>query len=240
MIFILIGALLLSAVHASLPNHWITVVMLARAENWPHRKALFITAVAGLTHTVSTVIIGVLVGLVGWRLSQVGEIYIRVIAPIILASIGLIYLIYDLTGRGSHRHCAHDEMEGEHEHEHDHGEHDHHVHSHHHHHSHFTVPTGKEKRSASAVVGSLMVAMFFSPCLEIEAYYFTAAQYGWLGILGVSLIYVAITTLGMTVLVHFGLKGLKLMQWPFLEHHERFVAGIVLIATAVLIYFVKL
>ncbi len=228
MIVILVGAILLSAVHASLPNHWITLVILARAEKWRHREALWITAIAGVTHTVSTVIIGILVGMVGWKLSQVGAIYMKVIAPAILASIGLIYVIYDLTGRGSHRHCAHDELEEE---------HDHH---HHHHHGHFHLPQGKEMRTKSAVIGSLMVAMFFSPCLEIEAYYFTAAQYGWIGILSVSAIYVAFTVGGMVLLVHLGLKGMKMLQWHFLEHHERLVAGIVLLGTATLVYFVEL
>ena len=73
MIAILLGAMLLSAIHASLPNHWLTLVMLARAEKWSQQEALFITAIAGFTHTVSTVLIGFAVGLVGWKLPQAGE-----------------------------------------------------------------------------------------------------------------------------------------------------------------------
>jgi nickel/cobalt transporter (NicO) family protein len=216
--------MLLSVIHASLPNHWLTLVMLARAEKWSPREAFFITAIAGITHTISTVLIGLAVGLVGWKLSQTGALYTHIVAPAILGVIGLFYIVFDLSGRGGHRHCCHD-GEGD-------KRHDHHGHLHPDH--------RKELKTKTAVIGSLLVAMFFSPCLEIEAYYFTVARYGWAGILSVSAIYVFLTVAGMVLLVQLGLKGMKMLQWDFLEHHERLIAGLVLLATGVLVAFVDL
>ena len=217
MITIVIGAILLSAIHAMLPNHWVPLVLLGRAEGWRHRETLAITAVAAFTHTVSTVIIGILVGLVGWRLSQSGAIYTRIVAPALLAGIGLIYIGYDLSGSGSHRHCHHHGADGDHTHD-----------------------SASGGRTKTAIMVSLLIAMFFSPCLEIEAYYFTAAKHGWVGILTVSAIYVCLTVVGMVALVHLGLKGLERLRWHLLEHHERLVSGLVLVGLGAAVYFIEL
>jgi len=220
---VLIGAVLLSALHAALPNHWITMVMLSRAERWTHRESLFVTAIAGFTHTISTIVVGIFIGLAGWKLSQVAEVYMRVAAPAILAGIGLFYVILDLSGKGSHRHCCHDEDEPDNQ----------------HHKGHLHPDKAKSRRGKAAVIGSLMLAMFLSPCLEIEAFYFTAAKFGWAGIISVSVIYVVLSIVGMVVLVHLGLKGVEKLRWSLLQHHERLVSGIMLILVSLLVYFVE-
>jgi hypothetical protein len=76
--------------------------------------------------------------------------------------------------------------------------------------------------------------MFFSPCLEIEAYYFTAGALGRLGIATVSIIYVVVTVLGMLLLVDLGRRGIEKVRLHFLEHHEKGVTGVVLIVLGVL------
>ena len=52
----------------------------------------------------------------------------------------------------------------------------------------------------------LSAAMFFSPCLEIETFYFTAGSYGWRGILTISLIYLLVTVTGIVTLVVLGAR----------------------------------
>jgi len=51
--------------------------------------------------------------------------------------------------------------------------------------------------------------MFFSPCLEIEAYFFVASNLGWTGIIKVSMIYTIITISGMLLLVWLEIKEVK-------------------------------
>lgn len=99
-----------------------------------------------------------------------------------------------------------------------------------------TQHTGRKSRMA--IISSLAAAMFLSPCLEIEAYYFTAATHGWSAIVGVSMIYFAVTLGGMLLLVFLGLRGLEKLRWTYLEHHERQVTGITLIVLGVLAYLI--
>ncbi|MEW6702712.1 MAG: hypothetical protein AB1298_08320, partial [Bacteroidota bacterium] len=110
----------------------------------------------------------------------------------------------------------------------------------HHHHHHVNVDRIIEKRkSKRSIVFSLSIAMFFSPCLEIEIYYFTASYMGWFGIGIVSLVYFFVTIFGMMFLVYFASKGVKRMQWHFLEHHDKLISGIVLVLVGLLAFFVE-
>ena len=96
------------------------------------------------------------------------------------------------------------------------------------------------KVSRFSLVASLCLAMFFSPCIEIEAYYFTAGTLGWHGIVAVSLVYLVLTVVGMVVLVDLGLKGAAGVRSRFLEHHEKGVTGLLLVALGVLAHFLEL
>lgn len=100
MLNLLTGALLLSLLHALIPNHWAPVLAVARAERWPLRRAVGVTAVAGLAHVASTVVLGVVLGLVGWRLSARFEQLAGILAPVLLIGLGLVYM---LSGRGHTR-----------------------------------------------------------------------------------------------------------------------------------------
>lgn len=208
MIQILIGSLLLSIVHACIPNHWIPLVVVGKTENWSRSETLGVTAITGSAHTISTVLVGIIVGLVGYELSSTYESVTRVIAPSILVILGLIYFTVDLTSTHHHRN---------------------------------PVKIGTNpKKSKSAIITSLSIAMFFSPCIEIEAYYFTAGTYGWSGITVVSIVYVLVTVFCMLMLVELGLKGVEKIQWYPLEHHEKRVIGVLLIALGTFAYFIKI
>jgi hypothetical protein len=205
---ILLGSLLLSAIHALIPNHWIPLVAIGRAEGWSRAETLATTAIAGLAHVLSTILIGIAAGLLGRELATRYASLATVVAPSILVGLGCFYLISDIAGRS--------------------------------HHHHFETPTRRSDASRLSLVASLCLGMFFSPCLEIEAYYFTAGALGWQGILTVSLVYLLVTVTGMVVLVDLGLRGAARIESHFLEHHERAVTGLLLIALGALAYFVEL
>jgi len=206
MIKIIFGAFMLSIVHAMIPNHWIPLVTIARAEKWSRNEALLATGYAGLAHTLSTILIGIIIGLIGHELSEKYAYAISIVAPSILVLLGIIYLVL---GAG---HSHHDFSSG------------------------LKKPGGKRKTS---IIITLALAMFFSPCLEIEAYYFTAGISGWTGIVAVSATYLIVTISGMLILVEFGLKGAKRIRSHFLEHHEKKLTGTILIVLGILSYFFK-
>jgi len=206
---VLLGSLLLSAIHALIPNHWIPLVAIGRAEGWSRAETLLVTGITGLAHVTSTILIGIVAGLLGHEFSTRYSSVASVVAPAVLIGLGIIYLVLEVAGRRRpHRHLA--------------------------------TPERGRKGSRFSLVASLSAAMFFSPCIEIEAYYFTAGALGWPGILAVSLVYLIVTVAGMVVLVDLGLRGAARIQSHFLEHHEKAVTGLLLVALGLLAYFVEL
>lgn len=93
MLQLLTGCLLLSLLHAAIPNHWAPVLAVARAERWPLRRAVGVTVVAGAAHVLSTVLLGLGLGLLGWRLSAHFSQFAAVAAPALLVLIGLLYAL---------------------------------------------------------------------------------------------------------------------------------------------------
>jgi nickel/cobalt transporter (NicO) family protein len=208
---IFIGSFVLSLIHSLIPNHWIPLIAISKTERWTLRQTLLATAITGFSHTFSTILIGIAVGIVGYKLSAAYSIVTTIAAPFILLSLGLIYVLLDFIGN-------------------------------HHHHEHEHAPAALNKTGKSrwrAILASLSVAMFLTPCIEIEAYYFQAGTIGWLGILIVSAVYLLMTLIVMLLLVYFGVKGMQTLNSHFLEHHEKGITGIVLIALGLLAYFVQ-
>jgi hypothetical protein len=205
---VLLGSLLLSSVHAAIPNHWIPLVAISRTEGWIRSETLLVTGVVGLAHCASTILIGMAVGLLGYQLAARHAAITSIVAPALLVGLGVVYLVWDLRAK--------------------------------HHHHHFEDAAREGKASKISLVASLSLAMFFSPCIELEAYYFHAGALGWPGILLVSSVYLVATVLGMLLLVDLGLRGAKRIRSDFLEHHEKRITGLLLIALGVLAFFVEL
>ncbi|HEY4755572.1 MAG TPA: hypothetical protein VIH28_05895 [Ignavibacteriaceae bacterium] len=130
---IITGAFLLSIVHASIPNHWIPLVALSKAEKWNEKSTMGITAIAGFAHTLSTIIIGIIVGFLGYKLSGSYSLIVGVIAPSILILLGIIYLILSIRGNK------------------------------HHHHNHDIHIDDVKRKTTTAIIFTLTISMFFSP-----------------------------------------------------------------------------
>lgn len=195
MLQILLGSIVLSLVHAAIPNHWIPLVAVGRAQQWTRGETIRATIIAGLAHSIGTVGLGVLVGFVGLQLAHEYEETALFVTPMVLLLLGMIYIVLDIR-KHRHRDIAVESL---------------------------------TKKSRSAIIASLAVAMFFSPCLEITGFYLSAGAYGGLGILVVSLVYLTVTVLGMVTLVYAAIRGVERVRWHFLEHHEYAVSGVVLV-----------
>ena len=209
---IFIGALLLSLVHASIPNHWLSIVAISRSENWSISEATSVTAIAGTAHILSTLIVGLIIGIFGYTLSSSYEFITKIAAPLVLLILGGIYVVADIRENRVH-----------------------------HHHEHInTEKLIKEKsKNKTAIITSLAVAMFFSPCIEIEAYYFSASTQGWIGIGIVSIVYFVVTLTGMILLVNLTMRGTQKINLHFMDHHSRLVSGIVLILLGIVAFFIE-
>jgi putative Mn2+ efflux pump MntP len=197
MIQLLFGSLLLSVIHAAIPNHWLPIVALAKAEKWNQRETLVVTGISGLAHTLSTTLLGIAVGIIGINLSRSYTSFAEKIAPALLII----------------RHYNH-------------------MHSH-------DVNENVRSRAKWAIIASLALTMFLSPCLEIEAYYLQAASAGWEGIIMVTFVYILVTVGGMMLLVFLAGKGVQSIRSHFLSHYEKVLTGSVLILLGIISFFVR-
>eukprot|EP01035_Chromulina_nebulosa_P001692 gene1692-2283_t len=181
---ILTGSLVISLLHAVIPNHWLPIIAIGRKEQWTAKEVRQVTLLAALAHAASTVTIGLVLSGLGKAMAQhVGQ-FTHFIAPAILLLLG-VFFIYR-----------------------------------HHRHKHFHVNENVVRKQTKArILFALVVAMFFSPCMEIEAYFLLAgAQAKWL-VWCMALLYILVTTTGMVVFVNFAYKGLLKLNWHSLEHN---------------------
>lgn len=92
MVSIITGSLIISLLHALIPNHWLPVLAIGKKEGWSLGETSRITLIAGLSHVISTVIIGLLLGLIGEELAVRLDNFTRVIAPAILVLLGFYFI----------------------------------------------------------------------------------------------------------------------------------------------------
>lgn len=205
MLSLITGSLMLSLLHALIPSHWLPFVTIGKAERWGMRQTLTVTAIAGLAHTASTTLLGVLVSLAGWQLAENHHGLSERAIPLLLLALGLWYLM---------RHLRHGRVHG-----------------------HIEAGTARKARSFSALLLSLGLAMFLSPCLEIEAYFLSAGTRGWTAVLSVALIYNVITLTGMLLMVGIAWRGLQRVDAHWFEHRENLITGLTLVGLAALNFF---
>ena len=200
-ISIVVGSFVLSVLHALIPNHWLPVLAISRKENWSLNETVSVTVISGLSHALSTVMIGLIVGLAGVQASKKLEDFTYIIAPLILIVLGLFY-IYQ-----------------------------------HHRHKHFHVSTQADTASKREIITTLAIAMFFSPCFEIEAYFLLAGTHGWSQILTLAFLYTVVTVAGMAIWIRIAYRGIVKFNWHGLEHYAGIITGVTLILSGIISFF---
>jgi nickel/cobalt transporter (NicO) family protein len=89
---IVIGSILLSVLHALIPNHWLPVLAIGKKDGWSLREITEVTFISGLAHAVSTIAIGIMLGLLGLKLSASIEYFTHYFAPAILIVLGAFFI----------------------------------------------------------------------------------------------------------------------------------------------------
>ena len=198
------GALIISLLHAVIPNHWLPVIAIGRKEGWTVEEITYVTLIAALAHGISTVLLGFFLSYLGAELAEKVNQFTHIIAPSIFSMLG-VFFIYR-----------------------------------HHKHKHFHLSEEiKQKKSKRRIITALVIAMFFSPCMEIEAFFLLAgAQARWF-VWSISLMYLLITTTGMLLLVRYAYKGVLKLNWHSLEHNAGIITGLTLVATGIITFFVS-
>jgi putative Mn2+ efflux pump MntP len=201
---IFIGSLLLSLLHAVIPNHWLPVLAIGRKDNWTLQEVTRVTFLSGLAHALSTIAIGIVLGILGVQLANRIEYFTHFIAPVILIVIG-VFFIYQ-----------------------------------HHRHKHFHLhQTPKPTLPKKKIITALVIAMFLSPCMEIEAYFLLAGTKGLWAVLSIAALYLTISVSGMVLWVRIAYKGILKLNWHNLEHKSGIITGWTLVVTGIVSFFIS-
>lgn len=216
---VLIGSILLGIIHVLIPVHWLPIITIGKAEKWTDAQVVFAASVISFFHIFSTILIGICVGFLGYKLSVLYKVYSKIFASIILMLIGLYYLCDELIHKLDHKYPF--------------------LHGHHHHHHKIYDDHGSVlNKNFKGLVTSLSAASFLTPCIELEVYYFGAGLYGWKGIFLVSLIYMVITIILTVFLVYFGLKGLNNLKFTLIEKYKHQIIGTIMLLIGITIYLI--
>jgi len=92
MISLITGSLMLSVLHALIPNHWLPILAIGRKEQWSIATVTQVTLLSGLAHVASTVVIGLLLAFLGSRLAGALEGFSVYAAPALLIGLGIFYI----------------------------------------------------------------------------------------------------------------------------------------------------
>ncbi|HLY09995.1 MAG TPA: hypothetical protein VKW04_11880 [Planctomycetota bacterium] len=99
----LVSVFTIALLHTLIPSHWLCFVLVGRAQGWPRRKILGVTAAAGAVHVATTVTLGVALAALGRSLMEEHqEQFLERTSAFILIALGALYLGTHLLHAGHH------------------------------------------------------------------------------------------------------------------------------------------
>lgn len=227
----------LAVVHTAIGvDHALPFVVLSRVQQWSLKRTLLITALCGVGHVASAVVLGlgaVALGLAVERLAALESLR-GLFALGLLVSFGLGYAAlgaFRLWKQRPHRHL-HVHGDGTH-HDHPHGHADEHAHLH-----------AERKRAVTA--WTLFVVLVFGPCEALVPLLLAPGVMHDAGLLvGVIVVFGTLTVATMLVLVTLGLLGARLVDLErFLGKRSaaaaEVMAGLTIAATGAAVSFLGL
>lgn len=221
------------------PDHYLPFVVLGRAEGWTLRKTLAWTAICGVAHVLSSVVLGGLGIALGWALPHM-ESFESIrgdLASYLLIGFGLLYFGWGLwRGRKGHSH-QHFHSDGT-------------VHAHSHAHQRQGSDSAHEQREHEErahvaahrrTLWALFVVFVLGPCEPlIPVIMVPAIRHSVWGVAAVTAIFGVVTISTMLGLVTLGYYGLRLALFQKLERYAHAAAGFAILASGLAIKFLGL
>ena len=199
------------------PDHYLPFIMMSRAQHWSKLKTLSVTALCGLGHVLSSIVIGLLGIAAGVAISRIeGLEGIRGnVASYLLFGFGLAYMAWGIKKsikRKPHVH-NHAHLDGTaHEHTHNHREEHSHVH-----------------RQRKTTMWWLFVIFLLGPCEPlIPILMYPAAKASLSGTVLVAAVFGITTIATMTSIVMLAYIGLKRIRFTFFERYAHAMGGAII------------
>jgi hypothetical protein len=195
-------------VHTLIPDHWLPFVLVGRAQGWPDRKTLGVTAVAGLLEILVTLVLFAVTLAVGEGAAQkIGERF-HLFSAMGLLFFGLVYAFFAWR-RGEHTH----------------------FHFHLHAHAHRDPggpPAAGESLHRQMTVWALVLAVGLSPCVVVFPLFWPAVSLGWVGRLAVMLAFSAGTLGGFMGVTYLSLKRFRGLRMKLLDRYGELMSGLLI------------
>jgi len=97
---LVVGAGTVGAIHSVLPDHWVPLAVVARAQNWTLLRLTRVSALAAAGHVVTSLAMGAVVALIGLQFRNQIETQQGHIVGGVLVITGLGFLVWGVTGHG--------------------------------------------------------------------------------------------------------------------------------------------
>lgn len=199
------------------PDHYLPFIVIAKAKNWTVKKTVFFTALCGLGHVGSSVILGLLgifFGIAVHKIELMEGVRGSIISYVFTA-FGLLYLLWGIKRAVQNKPHTHLHYHGDgavHTHEHQHKKQHAHVH---------------EKDGKINLTPWILFTIFvFGPCEPLIPIVMYPAAKSALGVLLlITGVFMTITIATMVALVLLAMYGIKFLPLSFLERYSHAVAG---------------
>ena len=199
------------------PDHYLPFIVISKARNWKMKKTIWFTALCGLGHVGSSVILGLIGIALGIAVGKL-ELFEGVRGSIvswIFTAFGLVYMSWGIRRaykNRPHKHLHFHNNESEHEHE----------HTHHNGHSHIH----EEKEKVNITPWILFTIFIFGPCEPlIPIVMYPAAKSNYFEMIILTLIFSLITIGTMIVMVVVASYGFKFLPMKKIERYTHALAG---------------
>lgn len=105
---LIIGTFTISILHALIPSHWLPILAFEKKYNWTKKQTFRITIITALAHALSTVLLGIAIGLLSFKINDHFEEITTIVSSLVLVVLGLIFIV-----RHHHHNHFHLHNEGE-------------------------------------------------------------------------------------------------------------------------------
>ena len=238
--------------HTLVPDHWAPIALLARQQGWSRQTALRAAAGAGFGHTVSTLIIAVIVWTAGVALAQRFGSALTTVSSAALVAFGLwiaIAAIRELRADDhGHAHFGH-----LHWHAHNGGTIHRHWHEHHDHDLHAVegalavaprpqtehIPGHSHEHPRTSARTAMLLILGSSPMVEGIPVFFAAAKYGAAQLAIMSVIFALSTIATYVALVAISVSGLERVSLGRFERYGEVISGLFVALIGVVFFFLR-
>ncbi len=214
------------------PDHYLPFIVMSKARGWSLRKTSVVTALCGVGHVLSSIVLGFVGIAAGVALEKLEWIegFRGSVAAWLMIGFGIVYAVWGLRRAMAGKTHTHSHL-------HDAG--DLHVHEHSHADGHTHVHDQPGRKPITPWV--LFVIFVFGPCeILIPMLMYPAAQHNYGAVALIATLFGLATIATMLTLVTLATLGIRRIRLGFAERYAHVLAGVMIAASGLAIQFLGL